>query len=152
MGKRICIRGAGAPGHQGPVAAQRKAVMSAGTQGDDIILGTEGDDAVQGLSGNDLICGSGGNDELIGGKGNDFIFGGRGDDTLIGQTGHDYLDGGEGRDVLNGGADGDTCTAGEVVTECGPSHGGGRPQPLAPKLSPTTLNPAGTGSRLVPTN
>ena len=125
----------------------------AGTPGDDVILGTEGDDAIQGLAGNDLICGSGGNDNLIGGKDNDMMFGGEGDDTLIGQQGHDYLDGGAGRDVLNGGADGDTCLAGEVVTECGPSHGGGRPpQPVAPKLTPTTLSGGQTGSRLVPTN
>jgi hypothetical protein len=140
--------------HGGQADGQIYAGVLNGTQGDDVIRGTEGDDAINGLAGNDLICGLGGNDSLIGGRGNDMIFGGDGDDTLIGQDGHDYLDGGPGRDVLNGGADGDTCIAGEVVTECGASHGGGRPpQPVAPTLTPTRVSGARTGGKaIVPTN
>jgi hypothetical protein len=124
----------------GAYDGQVYAGVLAGTQGDDVILGTEGNDAVQGLAGNDLICGLGGDDSLTGGRGNDSLFGGSGDDTLVGQGGVDYLDGGEGRDVLNGGADGDTCIAGEVVTECGSGHGGGRPPRTSSTLAPVSMN------------
>ena len=140
--------------HGGPSDGQPYTGVLNGTQGDDVIVGTGGDDEIQGLAGNDLICGGGGNDSLVGGKDNDMIFGGDGDDTLIGQAGHDYLDGGEGRDVLNGGADGDTCIAGEVVAECGASHGGGRPpQAVSSRLAPARVGGARTGAKtIVPTN
>ena len=65
--------------------------VTAGTDGNDIIVGTDGDDKIFGL---------GGNDQLFGQAGEDLLDGGVGDDVLLSGTGLDNLFGGEGNDTL----------------------------------------------------
>jgi len=76
---------------------QIKALLFAGTSGNDLLRGTSGDD---------VIFGQGGNDSLDGrGSGNDILDGGAGLDTLIGGIGNDTLIDGE---VMNGDGGSDT--------------------------------------------
>ncbi|MGV3653644.1 MAG: Ig-like domain-containing protein, partial [Noviherbaspirillum sp.] len=79
---------------QGNAAADHKA---------NLVTGGNGDDVLNGLSGNDVLVGGAGNDTLSGGKGNDHLVGGAGDDILAGDAGNDYLEGGAGNDTLQGG-------------------------------------------------
>ena len=89
-----------------------KALVTAGTAGDDQLYGYDatndvldggpGDDSLNGMGGNDTLYGGGGNDSLYGGDGNDVLDGGAGDDHLSGDKGNDtYIFGkGSGQDVL----------------------------------------------------
>jgi Ca2+-binding RTX toxin-like protein len=69
-----------------------KAIVFAGTTGNDSINGTWQADTVSGGTGHDQLMGLGGNDRLDGGAGDDTLSGGSGRDTLIGGAGNDrYL-------------------------------------------------------------
>jgi Ca2+-binding RTX toxin-like protein len=85
-----------------------KAMVLAGSVGDDHLQGYASDDTLDGLEGNDILLGNAGNDTLNGGAGNDKLSGGAGNDTLDGSTGADTLAGGEGNDLLLGGDGADT--------------------------------------------
>ncbi|HEY8380993.1 MAG TPA: calcium-binding protein [Microvirga sp.] len=88
------------------------ALVTEGTDLDDVMIGTQiadriaggdGNDRIRSGAGNDEIAGGDGNDMLTGEVGNDVIAGGDGTDALAGGAGDDTLDGGEGTDVLDGG-------------------------------------------------
>jgi Ca2+-binding RTX toxin-like protein len=80
-----------------------KAIVFAGTTGDDTLQGSYLDDALNGGAGNDTLYGYNGNDLLDGGTGSNWLDGGAGNDTLTGSyNGADMLLGGDGDDSLNG--------------------------------------------------
>ncbi len=80
-----------------------KAIVFAGTAGNDTIQGSYLDDVLNGGAGNDTLYGYSGNDLLDGGAGSNWLDGGTGNDTLIGSAGgNDVLYGGDGDDSLNG--------------------------------------------------
>ncbi|MNM33475.1 Bifunctional hemolysin/adenylate cyclase precursor [compost metagenome] len=84
--------------------------VTAGTDGNDIIVGTDGDDKIFGLGGNDQLFGQAGDDLLDGGSGDDVLLSGSGLDNLFGGEGNDTLTiedfgsafGGAGNDLLIG--------------------------------------------------
>ncbi|VVP25155.1 Bifunctional hemolysin/adenylate cyclase [Pseudomonas fluorescens] len=88
-------------------------LITAGTEGNDVLTGTDGDDRIFGLGGNDQIFGLEGADFLDGGSGDDVIDSGPGFDELLGGAGNDTLivqefanaSGGDGDDQLFGGDD-----------------------------------------------
>ena len=88
-------------------------LITAGTEGNDVLTGTDGDDRIFGLGGNDQIFGLEGADFLDGGSGDDVIDSGLGFDELLGGSGNDTLivqefanaSGGDGDDQLFGGDD-----------------------------------------------
>jgi Ca2+-binding RTX toxin-like protein len=67
----------------------------------DLMIGKNGNDSLYGKEGIDTLYGDGGNDTLDGGKGNDFLRGGTGNDLLIGGQGDDNANGDEGNDIIN---------------------------------------------------
>ena len=89
-------------------AADDKADLMLGLEGDDIFVGDGGNDDLRGNAGNDMLTGGAGNDLLIGGDGNDTLTGGVGADRLFGGAGNDILEGGAGADRVVGGAGVDT--------------------------------------------
>ncbi len=89
-------------------AADDKADLMLGLEGDDIFVGDGGNDDLRGYAGNDMLTGGAGNDLLIGGDGNDTLTGGVGADRLFGGDGNDILEGGAGADRVVGGAGVDT--------------------------------------------
>ncbi|OHU86659.1 hypothetical protein BET10_18530 [Pseudoalteromonas amylolytica] len=76
-----------------------QAMITASSNGDDLIQGVAVDDVLDGVAGNDTIYGRGGNDVISGGTGDDALYGGTGDDVLIGGQGNDFMQGGQGSDV-----------------------------------------------------
>jgi Ca2+-binding RTX toxin-like protein len=81
-----------------------KAMVLAGTAGNDNITGYATDDVISGGVGNDNIYGRAGSDTLDGGDGDDSVNGENGDDLLSGGNGADTVLGGVGADRLYGGA------------------------------------------------
>jgi Ca2+-binding RTX toxin-like protein len=81
-----------------------KAMVLAGTAGNDNITGYATDDVISGGAGNDNIYGRAGSDTLDGGDGDDSVNGENGDDLLSGGNGADMVLGGVGADRLSGGA------------------------------------------------
>ena len=80
-----------------------KALVFAGTTGNDSVRGTWQADTLAAGAGNDTLYGHGGNDAIDGGAGSNWIDGGSGNDTLLGgHDGNDALYGGDGDDSLNG--------------------------------------------------
>ncbi len=65
------------------VQADAAAVVSEGTDGDDVVIGTDGDDDLSGGEGNDRIEGGAGDDVIRGGEGDDVLLGGEGEDTFV---------------------------------------------------------------------
>jgi Ca2+-binding RTX toxin-like protein len=92
--------------------ATLKAMLYAGTAGDDSLRGTIGADTLTGGLGKDVLSGAGGNDTLDGGDGADTLNGDDGNDTLLGGAGDDALNGGAGDDTLDGGAGSDALSGG----------------------------------------
>ena len=92
--------------------ARIKAMVQAGTVGNDTLHGYTTADTISGAGGNDTIYDHGGNDTLNGDAGNDTLWGGSGNDTLNGGAGTDTLRGESGNDTLNGGANNDTLYGG----------------------------------------
>ena len=76
-----------------------KAILFAGTAGDDVVAGTAAGDTLHGGFGADTLAGRSGNDALFGDDGNDALYGEGGNDTLDGGAGNDWLDGGTGNNV-----------------------------------------------------
>ncbi len=97
------------------------ALMTQGTEGDDVITGTTDNDDFSALGGNDIVRGEGGNDVLDGGSGDDTLEGGPGNDSLRGADGNDRLYDGSasgtdaGNDTLDGGPGNDSLTGGSGV-------------------------------------
>ena len=80
-----------------------KALVFAGTTGNDSVRGTWQADTLAAGAGNDTLYGHGGNDAIDGGAGSNWIDGGSGNDTILGgHDGNDALYGGDGDDSLNG--------------------------------------------------
>ncbi|MBP8270957.1 MAG: hypothetical protein KAX42_03700, partial [Sphaerotilus sp.] len=82
-----------------------KAIVFAGTTGNDSLRGSFRDDTLYGGDGNDTLLGDAGDDWLDAGSGigNNSLDGGAGHDTLLGSAmGDDVLQGGEGNDSLYG--------------------------------------------------
>jgi Ca2+-binding RTX toxin-like protein len=82
--------------------------ITAGTEGDDILIGTAGDDTMLGFAGNDEMQALDGNDFLDGGAGDDLMDGGGGSNVLTGGDGNDRLSvqaGENGHDVRGGNGD-----------------------------------------------
>ena len=92
--------------------ATLKAMLYAGTSGDDTLRGTIGADTLTGGLGNDVLGGASGNDTLDGGDGVDTLNGDDGSDTLLGGAGDDTLNGGIGDDTLDGGGGNDSLSGG----------------------------------------
>lgn len=92
--------------------ATLKAMLYAGTAGDDTLRGTIGADTLTGGLGKDVLGGASGNDTLDGGDGVDTLNGDDGNDTLLGGAGDDVLNGGTGDDTLDGGAGNDSLSGG----------------------------------------
>jgi Ca2+-binding RTX toxin-like protein len=93
-----------------------KAMVTIGTDGDDIIYGNSSvtfSDVIYGGKGNDTLNASAGADTLYGEEGNDILNGGSENDYLDGGDGNDILDGGYGSDVLIGGDGNDTIGLGQ---------------------------------------
>ena len=99
-------------------AADVRARLLAGSDGDDAIAGLASGDTIDGGAGDDTVDGHGGNDHLLGGAGHDVLSGGDGDDRLDGGAGNDRIDGGLGNDVVVfGRGDGqDTIVYGESLS------------------------------------
>jgi Ca2+-binding RTX toxin-like protein len=68
-----------------------KALLFAGTSGNDSIAGSLNADTIAGQAGNDVIDGMNGNDLLDGGTGSDTLAGGVGDDTYVVDAGGDQV-------------------------------------------------------------
>ncbi len=123
-------------------AANLKADLMIGGNGNDILFGNEGTDTLYGDDGNDILQGGNGRDFLRGGDGNDILQGGNGDDNAAGGAGNDIINldagddwangdagndivnggsgddillGGTGNDIINGGSDNDELFGGDGV-------------------------------------
>ena len=98
------------------------AMLTQGTEGDDVIVGFYSSETLWGLGGDDTIDGDEGHDTIYGGSGDDLLKGGySGEDWLYGEEGHDTLYGGFDDDRLFGG-DGDDVLHGEAWPDT--LHGG----------------------------
>ncbi|MFM2346989.1 MAG: hypothetical protein RL654_1742 [Pseudomonadota bacterium] len=100
-----------------------KALVFAGTSGNDSIRGSFLADTIHGGAGSDTLEGFEGNDWLDGGNGSNTIDGGAGNDTIIGSfTEADLIQGGEGDDSITGGAYGtDTILVAQATTRSRPT-------------------------------
>ena len=76
-----------------------RAMLQAGTAGDDPIWGINSGDVIDAGAGDDQVWAEGGADTVNGGAGSDQLYGQAGDDTLDGGAGDDLLQGGAGSDV-----------------------------------------------------
>ncbi len=83
-----------------------------GGNGNDELRGDDGDDVLGGDAGSDTLHGNDGRDILRGGDQGDTLFGHNADDVLFGDAGNDALQGSAGDDVLNGGDGKDTLLGG----------------------------------------
>lgn len=85
--------------------AEIKALLIAGTAGDDILKGYHDDDVMDGGGGTDSIYGYAGDDTLSGGAGYDSLYGGAGNDVYRFGRGHGVDSLTEGDGSVNGGTD-----------------------------------------------